>query len=218
VNALLSFAAALLSLRLAAALLQRFRARRDLSLLLWSGALAAYAIASAAIAWSSADGWSAASFRVYYCCGGLLAAALLGAGSLARAGWRPAAPVALAYAGLAVGIALAVPVHGELAGTAIPAAQAHLAFWPARALAVVANSLGTLAVVGVALLTIRRRPLGNGLILAGVSAAAIGSGLSGLGVAGGTLFTLVAALLLYAGFVAPAHLPLRVQRQLGSRA
>ena len=45
--------------------------------------------------------------------------------------------------------------------TAIPAAQDHLDFVPARLLAIVGNSLGTLAVVGVALLTMRRRPVGN---------------------------------------------------------
>jgi poly(3-hydroxybutyrate) depolymerase len=205
VDALLSFAAALLSLRLAASLLQRFRERRDPALALWCGALAAYAVASGALAWSSADGWSSASFRVYYCCGALLAAALLGFGSLARAGRSWAAPVALAYAGLAVGVALAMPVHGTYVGTAIPHVQAHLAFLPARLLAIVASSLGGLAVVGVALLTIRRRPLGNALIVAGVVVAS-GNGLAGAGVAGTALFTLVGVVLLYAGFVAPARL------------
>jgi hypothetical protein len=205
VDALFSFAAALLSLRLAASLLRRFRTRRDLSLALWAGALLAYAIASAALAWSSADGWSSVSFRVYYCFGGLLAAALLGVGSLARSGRAWAWPVALAYTGLALGVAVAVPVHGAFLGTAIPKAQAHLDFLPARLLAIVANSLGTLLVVGIALATLRRRPLGNGLILAGVAVAAAGSGLAGLGVARTALFTLVGAALLYAGFVAPSR-------------
>ena len=46
------------------------------------------------------------------------------------------------------------------------------------------TSLGTLAVVVVALRSFRRRPLGNALIIAGIAAAAIGSGLAGLGAAG----------------------------------
>jgi hypothetical protein len=211
VDALLSFAAALVSLRLTALLVRRFRERREPALLVWGGALLAYAVASAGLAWSSADGWSSISFRVYYAFGGLLAAALLGMGSLVRAGRSWAVPLALVYVGLALGIAIAMPVHGTFAGAAIPGAQAHLAFVPARLLAVVANSLGTLAVVGVAATSLRRRPLGNGLILAGVAVAAAGSGLAGLGVARSALFTLAGAALLYGGFVAPARLSWRVQ-------
>jgi hypothetical protein len=48
----------------------------------------------------------------------------------------------------------------------------------------------------------RRRPIGNGLILGGVAVAAAGSALAGLGVARSALFTVVAAGLLYGGFVA----------------
>lgn len=201
-DALLSFAAALVAWRLAALLVRRYRARREAAFAVWAGALAAYAVASAALAWSSAAGWSDASFRVYYGAGGLLTAALLGCGSLLRDGHRWARSVALVWAGLAAGVAVAVPVHGSFAAASIPEAQAHLALFPARILAIVANSLGTLAVVGVAARTFRRRPLGNGLILGGVAVAAAGSGLAGLGVARTALFTVVAAGLLYGGFVA----------------
>jgi hypothetical protein len=127
--------------------------------------------------------------------------------SLLLAGRRRAAPVVLVYSGLAVGIALAMPLHGAFASHGIPAAQDHLAFLPARLLAILANSLGTLAVVGVALRSIRRRPLGNSLIVAGIAAAAAGSGLSGLGAAGSAVGIAVGAALLYGGFVAPAQLP-----------
>ena len=98
---------------------------------------------------------------------------------------------------------VAVPLHGTF-GDELPKAQDVLAFWPARFLAIAANSLGTLAVVLVALSTFRRRPLGNTLILLGVGVAALGSALAGLGV--GALAPALAAssLLLYAGFVAPA--------------
>ena len=95
------------------------------------------------------------AFRVYYLGGALLSAALLGAGSLLLAGRRWVAPVALVYTGLAVGVALAVPLQGAFSGTDIPEAQEVLDLWPARVLAIVGNSLGTLAVVGVAVLTFR---------------------------------------------------------------
>ena len=107
--------------------------------------------------------------------------AALGAGSLLL--WRKhaAGPVALLYAGLAVGIATAVPVHGSFGTSDIPAAQDHLDFVPARLVALLGNTLGTAAVLVVAAATFRRRPLGNTLIVLGVAIAAIGSALAGLG-------------------------------------
>ena len=229
-EALLAFGAALLTFRLAGLLAARYRSTHGRSpqvtgnsgrataalppslpaprpeLFAWSAGLAAYAVAAAAIAWGEAAGWDERAFRVYYAAGALLTAPLLGAGSLLLAGRRRAAPVVLVYAGLAVGIALAVPVHGAFVAHGIPAAQDHLDFIPARLLAIVANIAGTLAVVVVALRSFRRRPLGNGLIIAGIAAAATGSGLAGLGAAGSAIGIAVGAVLLYAGFVAPAHI------------
>jgi hypothetical protein len=204
VSALLAFAAALVALRLAGRLFQR-RARREM--LLWAWSLAAYAVAAGAIAWGEAAQWDARTFRVYYAAGALLTAPLLGLGSLALAGWRRAGGAALAYAGLAAGVALAVPVQGAFAAHGIPAAQHHLAFAPARLLAIAANVLGTAAVVAVALRSIRRRPLGNTLVVLGVAAAAAGSGLGGLGAGGSAVGIAAGAALLYSGFVAPARLP-----------
>lgn len=200
-EALLAFAAALLSLRLAALLAARRQARRRPELAAWSAALLAYAIASAALAWGAAAGWDSRSFRVYYLFGGLLTAPLLGLGSLLLYGWRRIVGPMLVYVGLAVGIAISVPVHGAFGGD-IPAAQDHLDFIPARLVAVVANIAGTLGVVAVALVTIRRRPLGNALVLAGVTVAAAGTALSGLGAAKTAIFVAIAALLLYGGFTA----------------
>lgn len=203
-DALLAFAAALLSVRLAAQLAQRWRVRRRPELAAWTGSLLAYAAASAALAWGAAAGWSDAAFRVYYLAGGLLTAALLGAGSLLLIGRRVAGPLALVWVGLATGVMLADELTAPVSGSAIPAAQDHLELFPARVLAIVGNSVGTLAAVGIAAATIRRRPLGNALLLAGIGVAALGSALAGLGVAGTALFAALAALLLYGGFAAPS--------------
>jgi hypothetical protein len=181
VEPLLALAAALLALRLAGRVLGRWRARRTPELLAWGSSLLAYSAASAALAWGAAAGWDARAFRVYYLGGGLLTAPLLGAG-------------------LALGVAIAVPIHAAF-GEAIPAAQDHLDFFQARLIAVAGNSLGTLAVIVVAAATFRGRPLGNTLIVAGVSVAAVGSALAGLGEAESAAFAAVAVVLLYAGFV-----------------
>ncbi len=194
-------------MRLSADLARRFRRQGRAELLAWGAALAAYALSAGALAWGAAAGWSEAAFRVYYLCGALLTAPLLGAGSLLLVGRRWAGPLALAYVGLALGVALAVPLEAPIAGTDVPEAQDMLDLWPVRVLAIAGNTLGTLAVVVVALATIRRRPLGNALILAGVGVAAFGSGLAGLGVGALAPILAVAALLLYAGFVLPIRRP-----------
>jgi hypothetical protein len=204
VDAVLAFAAALVTLRLSSDLVRRYRRRRAPELALWAAGLASYALAASALAWGAAAGWNDAAFRVYYLGGALLTAALLGAGSLALVRMRWIARVALVYAGLAIGVAVAVPLQGEIAGTGIPEAQDVLDLWPARFLAILGNSLGTLAVVAVAIATFRTRPLGNVLILAGIAVAALGSGLAGLGIGALAPAIAVAALLLFAGFVAPA--------------
>jgi hypothetical protein len=149
---------------------------------------------------------------VYYLFGGLLTAPLLGVGSLLLSGRRWAAPLALVYAGLAVGLAIAVPLTDPVSGTSIPEAQAHLDFVPARLVAVFGNVLGTAAVVVVSLLTIRRQPLANGLILAGVAVAAAGSAVAGLGEAETAVFVAVAAVLLYGGFLAASGERVRLRR------
>ena len=191
VDAVLAFGAALVALRLAGELARRGR-------LAWAGGLFAYAAAAAALAWGTAHGWDARALRVYYLAGGLLTAPLLGAGSLLLTGRRWAVPVALVYTGLAVGVALAMPVHGRFATGAVPTAGDHLGWLP-KAIAVGGNSLGTVAVVAVALLTIRRRPIGNTLLLAGVGVAAAGSGLAGTSVPTLAVCAAVAAGLLYLG-------------------
>ncbi|MEO5575503.1 MAG: hypothetical protein ABIR67_09685 [Gaiellaceae bacterium] len=201
-EAILAFGAALLSLRLAGLLAGRWRARREPYLLAWSAGLAAYALGAAAIAAGAAAGWNEGSFRAYYLFGGLLTAALLGAGSLLLAGVRLAGPVALLYTGLAVGVALAVPLEAPVGGDSIPEAQEHLALFPARILAIVGNVAGSFALIGVAVRGLRRRPVGNALLLAGFATAAAGSALAGLGAAETAAFIAAGAGLLYAGTVA----------------
>jgi hypothetical protein len=226
-DAVLAFAAALVTLRLSSDLVRRYRRRRAPELVLWAAGLAAYALAASALAWGAAADWSEAAFRVYYLGGALLTAALLGAGSLALVGMRWISRIALVYVGLAIGVAVAVPLQGEISGTGIPEAQAVLDFWPARLLAILGNSLGTLAVVVVAIATFRARPLGNALILAGIAVAALGSGLAGLGIGALAPAITLAALLLFAGFVAPSlpnphrdkeHSDPDRERRLGDRA
>lgn len=202
-DALLAFAAALLALRLAGLLARRWRVTRRVELAAWAWSLAAYAVAAAAIAWGESAQWDARAFRVYYAAGGLLTVPLLGAGSLLLAGVRRAGATACVVAGVGLGVALAMPVHGAFARHGIPSAQDHLD-WAPRGLAIAFNSAGTVAVVGVALRSLRRRPVGNALIVLGVAAAAVGSALAGrLGAGGAAIGIAAGVALLYAGFTLP---------------
>src|ERR1700682_384385 len=168
-DTIVAFVAALIALRLAGDLARRWRMTRRPELAWWAWSLAAYAIAAAAIAWGESAGWDARAFRVYYAAGALLTAPLLGAGALVLVGVARVRTGALLVAGLAVGVSIAMPVHGAFAAHGIPAAQDHLAFLPGRLLAILANVVGTLAVVVIALRSLRRRPLGNALIVLGVA-------------------------------------------------
>ena len=204
-DVVLAFAASLVSLRLAADLVRRWRSRRTPELLAWGASLAAFAAASAALAWGAAAGWDDRSFRAYYLFGALLTAPLLGAGSLFRTRFsRTAVALGLMlYVGLAIGVALAMQIVPPVTGSGLPEPGDHLDFLPARVVALFGNVAGTVAAVVVAGAGIRRRPLGNTLIVAGVIAAALGSAVAGLADWGGSAFTIVAAVLLSAGFVSP---------------
>ena len=200
-DVLVPFAAALLSLRLAALVVRRHRSRHAPELVAWAASLACFAAGSAALAWGAAAGWDDRSFRVYYLFGGLLTAALLGAGSLLRVGAGGPLPSCCSTQGSRSVSRSGCRSTRPSRGDSIPDASAHLDLVPARALALVGNVAGTVAAVGIALAGIRRRPVGNGLIVAGVAVAAAGSALAGLGQGGGSLFTAAAAALLYGGFV-----------------
>jgi hypothetical protein len=190
VDVLLSFAAALLSLRLAGVLV---RGRR----FAWAGGLFTFAAATAAMAWGAAHGWDARAFRVYYLAGALLSAPLLGIGSLQLWRKRWAAPLGLLYTGLAVGVAAAMPVHGSFATTNVPHAQDHVDALP-RIVAIVGSSLGAVAVVVVAAATLRRRPIGNALLVGAVAAAVAASALTQTAVAAAAACFAAAAALLFA--------------------
>jgi hypothetical protein len=208
---LLAFAAALVTFRLAGRLAARWRERRTPELAAWSFALLSYALACGALAWGAAAGWDARVFRVYYLFGGLLSAPLLGVGSLLLLGRHWAVTVGHVYTWAAVGIAIAMPLTHTIHGHGIPSAQTHLDFFPARLLALIGNSLGTVAVVSIALLTIRRRPIGNVFIVTGVAVAAVGSALAALGAGATAALLAIGALLLYAGFVAPRSVAIRTK-------
>jgi hypothetical protein len=188
-NALVSFAAALVALRLGGMLLRRRRVA-------WGAALLSFAVATAMIAWGAAHGWDDRAFRLYYLAGALLSAPLLGVGSLQLWGRRWAGSLGLLYGGLAIGVAAVMPLHGAIGGSSVPRAQDHVGA-VARSVAIAGSSLGALAVLVVAAATFSRRPLGNALVVGAVAAAAAASALTQTAVVAAAATFAVAAALLY---------------------
>ena len=118
------------------------------------------------------------SFRVYYLAGALLSAPLLGIGSLQLWGRRWAGPLGLALqrrrgrrrggdAGARRGSRRPPCRAPRITSTRFP-----------RVVAIAGSSLGALAVSSSPRATLRRRPLGNALIVASVAAAAAASALT----------------------------------------
>jgi hypothetical protein len=162
-DSLLPVAAALLASLFAALLVRSFLRRRAGEKALWALGFALFAVATASEALAQHSGWSAALFRTYYLCGGVLTVAYLGAGSAWLQLPRRARDVvvgALAVATVAAAATvLLAPVDGAvLAGTASGRPPANGAIGGgAAAWAVALNSFGTLWLVGGALRSVLRR-------------------------------------------------------------
>ena len=204
-NALVAFGAALLALRLAGLLARRWRATRRPELAAWAWALAAYAVAAAAIAWGEAAQWDGARLprllRERRAPDGAAPRRRLARCSQASAA-RPRS--ACSTPGLAIGVALAMPVHGVFARARTPARAGSPRASCRRGCSRSSRTRSERSRSSWSpLRSLRRRPLGNTLIVLGVAAAAIGSGVAGLGAGGAALGIAVGAVLLYAGFTCP---------------
>ena len=134
---------------------------------------------------------------------GLLSAPLLGIGSLIC--WRPAlggSASACSTPGSPSGSRSRCRCTARSTSTAVPHAQDHIDALP-RVVAIAASSLGTLAVVVVACATLRSRPRQGALIVGAVAAAGLASALTQTAVAAAAAAFAVAAVLLYLGVSAP---------------
>ena len=156
---LTAIVSAVLAARVGGAAVRRFSPSKPF----WAAGLLAFAIAAAAEAYGAADGWGAASFRLYYLFGGCLCVALLGIGSAWLVLPRSIALVisgmaATAVVAAAVAVLLAPVDLARLAGThgtAPPVNAAiggHVFLW-----AIVLNVAGSLLVSGGSLVSLARR-------------------------------------------------------------
>jgi hypothetical protein len=186
--------AAVASAAFAAAVLRQYAARRRPHQLAWGIALSMFAVASLALTAGGVAGWTPLSFKVYYLFGAILNVPWLALGTVELLASRA---VARAYlVGLAaftvlsfvlVGLARVTPA--DLAGRLLPEGKEFLPTG-VRLLAVVGNTVGTLVVLGGAMVSglalrsrrdLRPRFEGTLLIALGVLLAAGGGVFAFLG-------------------------------------
>ncbi len=183
----------------------------------WSVAMGMYALATWALAWGLIAGWGGAVFRVFYLFGAILNVMYLALGAVFLVGGRRAGAVLLvvfsAFGAGASAVTLtasfvaALPVTGVPAGSEVFAEMSEGLATP-RLWALVGNVVGTALLVGFAIYTVvrtrkanRRIAAGNGLIIGGAVAPALGGSLTGLGEGGFLALTLlIGAGMLWAGY------------------
>ena len=160
----------------------------------WTVALALFAVAGAALALGSSNGWGRANYRVFFLCGAVLDVPWLALGTVdlllgPRVGRRVQWFVVF-FSGLAAGVILAAPMQA-VAGTRIPQGSTTFGAFP-RVLAAAGSGLGATVILvgaiwsGVRLARDRTRPgnarraAANGLIAAGTLVLSSGGLLQGL--------------------------------------
>ena len=162
-QAALPLAAAALSLVFAGMLWRQWRARRKPYQLVWSLGMLWYGLAAGADAAGQIGGWHEATYRVWYLCGAVAAAAWLGLGEVYLI--RTAAFGEMVALGIFAGAMPALIKGGRLLG----------AHEDALAQATIAIGIGGIAAAGVVALVAWERPEWLGHVSLGL-------------VAGGTLF------------------------------
>ena len=196
---------------------ERWLARHQRHELAWSGALALFALASAALAAGAAGGWNGPSFRLFYLFGAIANVPFLALGTVyllagRRVGDRAAFGVCL-FAAFAAGVIAIAPFRAPIPHGHLPQGSAVWGPLP-RVLAGVASGGGAMVVLAGAVWTVwrvrrGRLAIANGLIALGTLITGA-SGLLNSVVNAMTAFSvtlLVGITVIFAGFLVAAAAP-----------
>lgn len=195
-NVVLSLAAAAISLVFAFVVYRQYIDRRRPYQLIWSVALLIFMLGSFCQFIAERNGWTDLIYRVWYYSGAMLAAAVLGQGTIYLMAPRRVAHISLGVlgfvSGLGLGLCASVPVdmtkaldHGAVTGNGFPLYMLLLL--------VPLNTYGTIALVGGALWsvfkfwrkrTMGRRAIGTLLIAIGGLTVALGGTANRFGIPG----------------------------------
>lgn|GEM_PF-572252 len=198
-----------------------YRSRPRFHAGVWAAALGMFAAACWGLAWGLGFGWGQADFRAFYFLGAIANIPMLAAGSVAlvmgeKTGRRFKDGVVV-FAVLGAMVTLAAPISGTFPADGVPEGSELFAFTiemagitvpGPRVFAIVAGAVGTIIVVGLALVsagrfrrTSRRLAAGNLLIAAGAIVPAFGGSLAAIGRGSGfALSLLVGVVMIYLGY------------------
>jgi hypothetical protein len=148
----------------------------------WTVALALFALASAAFATGSSTGWDEGTFRVFYLLGAVVNVPWLALGTVYLLGSRKVGNITRAglvfFTGLATGVMLSTPIHGEIPRDSLPIGKEHLDALP-RALAGIGSGVGAVVLLGGAIWSAIRfsrvRSPGSGRLAIGNVLIALGT-------------------------------------------
>jgi hypothetical protein len=220
-DVMLSVVAAIVSSVFAIELARSAVERPRLYAQVWAVAMALYAGATWALVFGLAFGWSAFGFKVFYLLGAIANIPLLAAGSVALVvgdawGRRFAKFVAGFVLLGTVAVAIA-PLESSVQGVGIPEGSelfdfvihiGSLSVPGPRVFAIAAGAVGTVVLVGFALVSAlrawssnRQLALGNMLIVGGAVAPAVGGSMTAVGEGAALALSLaVGAVMLYSGY------------------
>ena len=197
-----------------------WRERRRFHAEVWTLAFAAYALASWALVAGLANGWTSLTFRLFYFLGAIANIPLLAVGSIAlvnRKAGRIAANITYLWLVFGFFATFLAPFSNALPEDGIPEGSEVFDFTfmiealtlpGPRLFAAISGSLGTVVVVGLAIITIARvrgsNPAlvrGNVFIVLGMLIPAFGGSLTAFGESGGLAVSLALGIaLLWLGY------------------
>ncbi len=214
-DVLLSIIGASVATWLAFELLRSWRKSRRLHAEIWAIAFGAYALATWSLAIGLGLGWTSFSFRSFYFLGAIANIALLAAGSIAlhSAKWgRWAMNITALWLVFGFFATFLAPFAEALPASGVPEGSSAFDFTFAlealtlpgpRLFAAISGAVGSLIIIGLALVTVvrswksmRRLAYGNLLIVAGVLVPATGGSLTALGESAALSLTLTIGILL----------------------
>ncbi len=176
--------AALVAVAFLGDLVRSYRLRPRPHVAAWAVAILMYGLATWALFVGLAFGWNPAIFKAFYYFGAIVNVPFLALGSAYLVLGRRVAGVLLvallAFAAVAAVVTLTAPFVRPLPDGALPSGRETFSFLGPRIWALVGNSLGTLLLLVLALLTVARfwrsnrtLAVGNLLIVLGVMAPAV---------------------------------------------
>lgn len=150
----LATAATLVAAAFALSTLDRWQRRRRPHELAWTVSLALFAIGSGALWWAEADGWSTATFRVFYAAGAILNVPWLALGTVyllagPRAGDRVRTWLIL-LSGFAAGVVVVAPTRTAVPSDSLPTGRDVFGVVP-RILAAVGSGAAAVVIIAGAL-------------------------------------------------------------------